>query len=111
MRRTIRDTRICWDNTGAESLWSTFKHDYYRYTFTYASELIAAVDNWIHIHNTRRIHSTIGMLSPTNFEKSLTATLMAAWPLSTFEVNLSARLHRGTSCPQGSALFSPGHGK
>ena len=34
-------------------------------TFAYASELVAAVYNWIHIYNTRRRHSTIEMLSPT----------------------------------------------
>ncbi|AKE01242.1 integrase (plasmid) [Rhodococcus erythropolis] len=79
LRRSMGDTGICWDNAGAESLWSTFKHEYYyRHTFAYASELVAAVDNWMHVYNTRRRHSTIGMLSPTNYEKSLTATSMAA---------------------------------
>ena len=38
----------CWDNAGAESLWSTFKHEYYyRHTFRTKMELIAAVDNWM----------------------------------------------------------------
>ncbi|WP_374761985.1 integrase core domain-containing protein [Rhodococcus erythropolis] len=50
-------------------MWSTFKHEYYyRHTFASASELVAAVDNWMHIYNTRRRHSTIGMLSPTNYD-------------------------------------------
>lgn len=58
---------------------TTFKHEcYYRHTFDYAPELIAAVDNWMHFYNTHRRHPTIGMLSPTNYEKSLTAALMAA---------------------------------
>ncbi|MDI9896339.1 hypothetical protein QM797_16560 [Rhodococcus sp. IEGM 1381] len=41
-----------------------------------ALQLVAAVDNWMDFHNTRRRHSTIGMLSPTNYE--LTVPVMAA---------------------------------
>jgi len=79
LRRSMGETGICWDNVGAESLWSTFKHEYYyRHAFAYATELVAAVDNWMNLYNTRRRHSTIGMLSPTNYEQSLTAPIMAA---------------------------------
>jgi len=35
-------------NGGAESLWSTFKHEYYyRHVFTTKSEFVAAVDKWM----------------------------------------------------------------
>ncbi|AZI65960.1 IS3 family transposase (plasmid) [Rhodococcus qingshengii] len=79
LRRSMGETGICWDNAGAESLWSTFKHEYYyRHTFTHAAELVAAVDYWMNFYNTRRRHSTIGMLSPHNYEQSLTAPIMAA---------------------------------
>lgn len=72
-------TGIYWDNAGAESLWSTSKHEYYyRHTFAYSTELVAAVDNWMNCYNTRRRHSAIGMLSPTNHEQSLNAPIMAA---------------------------------
>jgi len=79
LRRSMGDTGICWDNAGAESLWSTFKHEYYyRHIFVHAAELVAAVDYWMNFYNTRRRHSTIAMLSPTDYEQSLTATSMAA---------------------------------
>ncbi|MFD4369962.1 transposase [Rhodococcus sp. NPDC058521] len=79
LRRSMGKTGICWDNAGAESLWSTLKHEYYyRHTFAYQTELVAAVDNWMNSYNTRRRHSAIGMLSPIDYEKSLTGALMAA---------------------------------
>ncbi|WP_020108297.1 integrase core domain-containing protein [Nocardia sp. 348MFTsu5.1] len=60
-------TEVCWDNAGAESLWSTIKHEhYYRHSYVHKTELVAAVDNWIGYYNTTRRHSTIGMLSPMN---------------------------------------------
>ncbi|WP_327141149.1 IS3 family transposase [Nocardia sp. NBC_01327] len=74
LRRSMGATGICWDNAGAESLWSTFKHEYYyRHTFTTKSELVAAVDKWMNRYNTRRRHSAIGMLSPDRYERSLHA--------------------------------------
>lgn len=49
LRRSIGATGICWYNAGAESLWSTFIHEsYYRHTFLYLTEFIAAVDNWMY---------------------------------------------------------------
>ena len=77
--RSMGATGICWDNSGAESLWSTFKHEYYyRHTFTSKAELVAAVDKWMHLYNNRRRHSVIGMLSPIAYEQSLTAADQAA---------------------------------
>ncbi|MFF3229130.1 IS3 family transposase [Nocardia suismassiliense] len=79
LRRSMGATGICWDNAGAESLWSSFKHEYYyRHVFATRSELVAAVDNWISFYNTTRRHSSIGMLSPDDYEKSLTAATEAA---------------------------------
>ncbi len=75
LRRSMGATGICWDNAGAESLWSTFKHEYYyRHTFRTKSEIIAAVDNWMQFYNHRRRHSAIGMRSPIAYAYTLKVT-------------------------------------
>jgi putative transposase len=74
LRRSMGATGICWDNSPAESFWSTFKHEhYYRHTYATKTELVAAIDKWISFYNSTRRHSAIGMLSPDNFERSLQA--------------------------------------
>lgn len=79
LRRSMGDTGICWDNSPAESFWSTFKHEYYyRHTFATRAELVAAVDNWIRRYNHERRHSAVGMLSPIQYEQTLTGTANAA---------------------------------
>jgi transposase InsO family protein len=79
LKRSMGDTGICWDNSPAESFWSTFKHEYYyRHTFATKAELVAAVDNWVGRYNTDRRHSAIGMLSPVRYEHSLTGAAKAA---------------------------------
>jgi len=79
LRRSMGATGICWDNAGAESLWSTFKHEYYyRHTFATKAELVAAVDNWMIFYNHHRRHSSIGMRSPITYERTLNVTLEAS---------------------------------
>ena len=79
LRRSMGATGICWDNAGAESLWSTFKHEYYyRHVFTTKADLVAAVGRWIQRYNTTRRHSSIGQISPTQFEVTSTAVSQAA---------------------------------
>jgi putative transposase len=79
LKRSMGDTGICWDNSPAESFWSTFKHEYYyRHAFATKAELVTAVDNWIGRYNNKRRHSAIGMLSPVCYEQSLTGTAKAA---------------------------------
>jgi putative transposase len=79
LRRSMGATGICWDNAGAESLWSSFKHEcYYRHTYTTKTELIAAVDNWMHFYNNQRRHSAIGMRSPIDYEQTLKAATEAS---------------------------------
>ncbi|MFI5436582.1 integrase core domain-containing protein [Rhodococcus baikonurensis] len=58
-----------------ESLCSTFKHEhYYRHNFATKAELFAAIDNWMEFHNSYRRDSSIGMLSPDAWERSLTVS-------------------------------------
>ncbi|GAB3512627.1 IS3 family transposase [Amycolatopsis cihanbeyliensis] len=72
LRRSMGATGICWDNSPAESFWSTFKHEhYYRHAYATKTELVAAIDKWISFYNSTRRHSAIGMLSPDNFEQAL----------------------------------------
>jgi putative transposase len=79
LKRSMGETGICWDNSPAESFWSTFKHEYYyRHTFATKAELVAAVDMWIGRYNDRRRHSAIGMFSPVCYEQSLTDAANAA---------------------------------
>lgn len=63
----------CYDNALTESLWSTLKLEWlHRRTFTRREEVEQAVfkfiDGW---YNPRRLHSSLGYLSPVDFEKSL----------------------------------------
>ncbi|MCE7004690.1 IS3 family transposase [Kibdelosporangium philippinense] len=72
LRRSMGATGMCWDNSPAESFWSTFKHEeYYRHVYATKTELVAAVDKWIGFYNRLRRHSAIGMLSPDTYEQSL----------------------------------------
>jgi len=72
------ETGICWDNAGAESLWSTFKHQYYyRHVFATKAELITAVAWWVLRYNSLRRHSAIGQISPIN-HKLLTSAINQA---------------------------------
>jgi putative transposase len=74
LRRSMGATGICWDNSPAESFWSTFKHEhYYRHVYATKTELVATVDKWIEFYNSTRRHSKLGMLSPSDYEKSLRA--------------------------------------
>jgi putative transposase len=79
LERSMGDPGICWDNSPAESFWSTFKHEYYyRHTFATKAELVATVDKWIVWYNDERRHSAIGMLNPVRYEQSLTGAAKAA---------------------------------
>nr|WP_246600940.1 IS3 family transposase [Skermania piniformis] len=69
LRRSMGATGICWDNAGAESLWSTVEHEYYkRHAFTTYASLLAGLGKYIRFYNNDRRHSSLGMVSPIDFE-------------------------------------------
>ena len=67
-------TGVCFDNAMSETLWSTQKMKFYdRRTWATRSEAKKAVARWIEmVHNRRRRHSSIGMISPVEFENQIT---------------------------------------
>jgi hypothetical protein len=95
----------CYDNSGAESLWSMLKHEYYyRHAFATKSELIAAVDKWMPFYNNQRRHSVIGMLgarSSTNNHSTRPHTLHNPCPLFQGEppTLVSSPSHAAVQCP------------
>ena len=71
--RSMGRTGVCWDNAAAESFWSTFKNEYYhRHVFATIADarrgVYAWIDGW---YNARRRHSSIGYLSPLQYEHHL----------------------------------------
>jgi putative transposase len=79
IKQSVGRTGVCWDNAAAESFWSIFKHEYYyRHTFTTKAELYAAVDAWMIRYNSHRRNSTIGQLSPNDYEAGLATDDLAA---------------------------------
>ena len=71
--RSVGRTGVCWDNAAAESFWSTFKNEYYhRHVFATIDDARRGVYAWIDgFYNARRRHSSIGYLSPLQYEKQL----------------------------------------
>lgn len=79
LRQSVGRTGVCWDNACSESFWSVFKHEYYyRHTFATRAELYLAIDRWMVYYNDRRRHSSIGQVSPINFEQTATKVATAA---------------------------------
>jgi putative transposase len=67
----------CWDNAVAESFFNTLKIELI-YPRIFSTRAIArtVIAEWIEVfHNRQRIHSTIGYLSPIQFEEDYWRTL------------------------------------
>jgi transposase InsO family protein len=64
-------TGDCWDNAVVESFFSTLKHELvYRTTFTNHDAARSALFHYIEsFYNRRRLHSSLGYLSPEEYER------------------------------------------
>lgn len=69
--RSMGRTGVCWDNAAAESFWSVFKNEYYnRHVFATISDARRAAYTWIDgWYNAHRRHSSIGYISPLEYER------------------------------------------
>jgi putative transposase len=57
------------DNAAAESFWSSLKRELvHRYRFATRDQARRAITAWIHLYNTRRLHSSIGRIPPIEWE-------------------------------------------
>ena len=73
MRQSVGRTGVCWDNAGAESLWSSLKRELvHRYRFATRAQARRAIFTWINWYNRERLHSTLGYLSPIEWEQQYT---------------------------------------
>ncbi|KUP08757.1 hypothetical protein Q75_02250 [Bacillus coahuilensis p1.1.43] len=60
-----------YDNACVESFFASLKKEYlYRFTFKTKAEAMSAVAFYIQFYNKKRIHSTLGYVSPEEYEKA-----------------------------------------
>jgi putative transposase len=75
--RSMGSKGVCWDNAVAETFFATLKKELvYRHSWPTRRELETAVFDYIEVfYNRRRRHTTLGMLSPLDYEnQALDAT-------------------------------------
>ncbi len=80
LARSVGRTGVCWDNAQQESFWATMKVEFYdRYLWPTKAAAKLAVGDWIErVYNRRRRHSSIGMITPVEYENRITQTAQAA---------------------------------
>jgi putative transposase len=70
MRQSVGRTGVCWDNSVAESFWSSLKRELvYRRRFATRADARQAIFVWINYYNRTRRHSNLGYLAPIKWEQ------------------------------------------
>ena len=68
MRSSLSGKGDCWDNAPMESLWGRLKvGGLYGRRFATRREAMGEVIDWLTFYNHRRLHSTLGYVSPMTF--------------------------------------------
>ena len=71
MRSSMSRKGNCWDNAPTESLWGSLKVGrLYGRRFATRRQAMDEVIDWLTFYNHRRLHSTLGYVSPMRFEQS-----------------------------------------
>ena len=77
MQSSMSRKADCWDNAPTESLWGSLKRaSVYGRRFATRIEAKNAVMDWMAFYNSTRLHSTLGYVSPMQFEKKWLADQM-----------------------------------
>jgi transposase InsO family protein len=70
MVQSVGRTGVCWDNSVAESFWSSLKRELvHRYRFADRATARRAIFAWINRYNSRRLHSSLSYLPPIEWEQ------------------------------------------
>ena len=71
MKSSMSRKGNCWDNAPTESLWGRLKVGrLYGRTFATQRDAMDEIIDWLTFYNHRRLHSTLGYVSPMRFEKN-----------------------------------------
>lgn len=69
MVQSVGRTGVCWDNSVAESFWSSLKRELvHRYRFNNRATARRAIFAWINRYNQLRLHSSLGYRPPLEWE-------------------------------------------
>lgn len=79
MVQSVGRTGVCWDNSVAESFFSSLKRELiHRYRFEDRAGARRAIFTWINRYNTRRLHSSLNYCSPIDWENTQPKAAQAA---------------------------------
>ncbi len=71
MAQSVGRTGVCWDNSVAESFWSSLKRELvHRHRFADRASARRAIFAWINRYNRLRLHSSLGYVPPIEWENN-----------------------------------------